>query len=204
MNTTVAARHLRGMPLLLLLGHLWMCGCGAPPVPRDQRPDTWAKPIDIPGVANTWQLTETLYRGEQPTAEGFQSLHEMGIRTVINLRRLHDDADELNEAGLAGKINLVHIPMNAWDVTEEEIVAFLRIVTDEARHPVFFHCRHGSDRTGTMAAAYRMVVEDWTPKKAIDEMKYGGFRYHTIWRGLPRTLESLNVRRVRQQLQPEN
>ncbi len=200
MNVPATVHHIRWMAILLLFGHLWTFGCSAAPVPGEQRPDTWAKPIEINGIANTWQLTDTLFRGEQPTVEGFRSLHRMGIRTVVNLRRLHDDTDELKEAGLAGNINLVHIPMNAWDVSEEEIVAFLQIITDDARHPVFFHCRHGSDRTGTMAAAYRMVVEHWTAPKAIDEMKHGGFRYHTIWRGLPRTLESLNVRRVRQQL----
>jgi protein tyrosine phosphatase (PTP) superfamily phosphohydrolase (DUF442 family) len=200
MISPARVHHSRWMAILLLFGYLWTFGCGAAPVPGEQRPDTWAKPIEINGIANTWQLTDTLFRGEQPTVEGFRSLHRMGIRTVVNLRRLHNDTDELNRAGLPGNISLVHIPMNAWDVSEDEIVAFLQIVTDDARHPVFFHCRHGSDRTGIMAAAYRMVVEHWTAQKAIDEMKHGGFGYHTIWRGLPETLASLDVSGIRHQV----
>ncbi|MBN2529207.1 MAG: tyrosine-protein phosphatase [Deltaproteobacteria bacterium] len=144
-----------------------------------------------------YQITGTVYRGAQPTQEGIASLHRMGIKTVISLRRFHDDTDKTAAVNLSDKLTLFHLPMNAWDVSIDDIVQFLRIVRNEANHPVFFHCKHGSDRTGTMAAAYRMVVEGWTATDAVQEMKRGGFGYHTIWRGLPKTLLDMDVPETR-------
>jgi hypothetical protein len=53
---------------------------------------------------------------------------------------------------------------------------------DPAAQPVFFHCRHGKDRTGTMAALYRIEVDGWTNEEAIEEML--AFGYHTIYQDL--------------------
>ena len=190
-------RHIWGLllPLVLLV---W--SCGAAPLPESERPKDWAQPVAINGVSNAFQITDTLYRGAQPTEEGFRSLHKMGIRTVINLRKFHDDSDEVANTKLDGDFIIIHLPMNAWDVTEKEILQFLEIVADDSRHPIFFHCKHGSDRTGTMAAAYRLVFQGWTKEKAIKEMKEGGYGYHTIWRGLPETLHKLDVKKLQKQL----
>jgi protein tyrosine/serine phosphatase len=37
------------------------------------------------------------------------------------------------------------------------------------------HCKHGSDRTGLMAAMYRVVVQGWSKEQALKEMTEGGF-----------------------------
>ena len=58
----------------------------------------------------------------------------------------------------------VEIPIQA-DVfgseppTDEQVREFFTVVLDPARQPVFFHCAHGKDRTGTMAALYRIEVD---------------------------------------------
>jgi hypothetical protein len=43
-----------------------------------------AQPV---GVPNFHQVSERIYRGAQPTTEGFQELAKMGIKTVVDLRR---------------------------------------------------------------------------------------------------------------------
>ena len=78
-----------------------------------------------------------------------------------------------------------------------DVVHFLRIVTDENRRPVFVHCMHGADRTGTMCAAYRVAVDGWTKRQAIDEMTQGGFGFHSIWSNLPKLIENLDVEKIR-------
>ena len=72
-------------------------------------------------------------------------------------------------------------------------MAFLEIVTDPEKRPVFVHCMHGADRTGTMVAVYRIVVEGWDKEKAIDEMRNGPFGFHEIWTGLPEFLKELDI-----------
>ena len=80
------------------------------------------------------------------------------------------------------------------------MVKFLKTVTDENVQPVFVHCKHGADRTGTMVAIYRIVVEGWSKEDAIKEMRQGGFGYHEVWKMLPEFIRELNVEEIKKQL----
>lgn len=162
-------------------------------VPADPMVHTTAMAIELPGCGNLYNVSDALYRGEQPTAEGFQELERLGIKTVVNLRSLHSDGDKLEGARLGYET----IPMQAWDPEVEQVEAFLKIVTDPAKQPVFVHCQHGADRTGTMVAVYRIVVEGWEIEKAIDEMRNGPFGFHEIFSGLPEFIEELDVESLR-------
>jgi len=170
-------------------------GCRAeePQAKDAPRPAAWATPLQRPGLPNLHKVSDDLYRGAQPTAEGMSELKKMGVRTVVNLRALHSDRDELADTGLAYE----HIPMNAWNAETDDIVRFLQIVTDRAKTPVFVHCLHGADRTGTLCAVYRVVVQNWTKDQAIREMKEGGFGHHSIFINLPRFIQDLDVEAIR-------
>ncbi len=165
-----------------------------------RRPDTWAVKLEQPGLPNLHKVNDKLYRGAQPTAEGIRSLEKLGIKTIICLRSEHSDQEILRGSGLI----LEQIPMNAWDVNEDAIVRFLRVATDKSRQPVFVHCQHGADRTGTMCAAYRVVVDGWTKQEAVNEMTKGGFGFHSIWFNLPRLIGKLDVEKVRAKLGLKN
>lgn len=117
-----------------------------------ERPDKWAKPIELPGAGNFWKVSDDLYRGEQPTAEGFREIEKMGIKTDVNLRSFNSDRAELEGTNL----DYVHIWSKAWHAEDEDVIAFLKVVADPETHPVFVHCQHGSDRTGMMVAVYRI------------------------------------------------
>jgi len=159
----------------------------------NRNPD-WAVPVNQPDLPNLYQLTPTLYRGAQPTAAGMKQLEAMGIKTVINLRWLHSDKDEAEGTSL----NLVSIPCQAWDKElDEQAVRFLETVTDPANQPVFVHCQHGADRTGTMCAIYRIVVQGWSVDAALEEMTAGGYNFHAVWKNLPAYLRSINVDALR-------
>ena len=143
------------------------------------------------GLANFARLSPDLYRGEQPTKEGFAALAKMGIKTVVNLRALHSDEEKLKGTGL----RYINIPIYTWNLKKEQVAQFLKIVTDPAQTPVFVHCQHGSDRTGTMCAIYRMAVQDWPRARAIEELPRFGF--HEIWRNLRNFLQGLDIGEMR-------
>lgn len=159
--------------------------------------EKWAKRIELPGLPNFYKVSDDLYRGAQPTAEGMKELEKLGIKTVINLRSMHSDRNEIKDTGLAYE----HINMTIWNTEDKDVIRFLQIITDSNRTPVFVHCQHGADRTGTMCAIYRIAVQGWSKDQAVEEMTKGGFGYHSIWRNLPdyvRKLDADEINEIKQ------
>jgi len=153
----------------------------------------WAARLERPGLPNLHRVNDNYYRGAQPSAEGMAELRRLGVKTVVNLRAAHSDRDEIGDLPLEYE----HISAKAWHAEDEDVVRFLRIVTRPERQPVFVHCQHGADRTGTMTAIYRIVVQGWTKEQAIREMTQGDFGFHPIWTNLVTYIEELDVEKIR-------
>ena len=153
------------------------------------RPLSWARPLAVPPLKNLYKVSDDLYRGAQPTREGFRALERLGVRTAVNLRLGGSDAELV--AGTS--ITSVEIPAEPWELENEDVVAFLKIMADRGRAPVFVHCSHGADRTGAMTAIYRIAIQGWGADEAIAEMTRGGFGYHAIWENLPAFIRAMDV-----------
>lgn len=155
---------------------------------------TWAQSVEQPGLPNLHKVSDSLYRGAQPTAGGIGQLEALGIRTIINLQSSDTDRDLLTVPGIMYE----RIPMTAWRPRDDDVVQFLRIVTDESRLPAFVHCRRGADRTGMMVAIYRVAVQGWDKEQAIAEMTQGGFRFNSGWQNLVGYVRDLDIAAIRQ------
>ena len=127
-------------------------------------------------LQNCYRVSDDLYRCEQPAKSDIADLQALGIRSILNLRRYHSDPKALEAAGFI----LMVERMEADDLTMDQLVAALRQFRD-APKPMMLHCWHGSDRTGSVVAAYRIVFQNWTPAAALDELRYGAFGYHEKW-----------------------
>lgn len=160
------------------------------------RPKKWAQRLELQGVPNFHKVSDELYRGAQPTAEGMRQLKKLGIKTVVNLRTFRSDRKEIADSGLAYE----HIHVTMWHLQDKDVVRFLQIVTDRNRTPVFVHCRRGADRTGTMCAVYRIVVQGWSKSEAIEEMTKGGFGFHSLWQNLIEYIHKLDVGQIRRKV----
>jgi len=184
------------------------CGCGlwyflgdmvvggtnreriAAAVPATGPASRWAEPLKCEGVGKFHRVSPTLYRGEQPTAEGMKNLAKMGIKMVISLRQYHGDSDEIGDLSLKYK----RLKFNTLSPRDEQVAEFLKLVSDPENQPVFVHCKHGSDRTGMMCAAYRVTFEGWTKDQAIDEWTKGGFGFHGMFKNLVRYFRKLDIK----------
>lgn len=149
-----------------------------------------------PNVEKLSAVGEKVLRGAQPTEEGFKQLKAAGVKTVINLR-----PEDNREAEIVEKLGMkaVYIPLPPLDApSHKDTLAFLKAALDPANGKVFFHCYHGVDRTGTMAAAIRIARDGWTAEQAIAEMRQHGFheagqkaklsyikRFESYWKSLP-------------------
>jgi len=156
----------------------------------------WDERLKLTGVTNLHKVSNDLYRGAQPTAEGMQQLEKLGIKTVISLRSFHSDRGEMEGTALVYE----HIFMKTWHPEDEEIIRFLRIVTDPNRTPVFVHCQRGADRTGTMCAIYRVAVQGWSKDEAIEEMTKGGFGFYEGWQNLIEYIQNLDIEQIKRQV----
>jgi len=171
--------------LAVALGLLSACSKADPPPPPAAPPTGRHHAERIPGLAgleNFARVNPALYRGAQPTEEGLRQLKSMGIKTVIDFRSYHTTRKQVEAAGL----NPIEIPIKAdlgsVPPDDEAIRKYFEIILDPARQPVYIHCAFGKDRTGTMAALYRMEIDGWTPDEAIEEME--AFGYHNMYREL--------------------
>jgi protein tyrosine/serine phosphatase len=150
---------------------------------------------DLAGLRNFAKVSDVLYRGAQPTQEGFRTLKAMGVKTVINLRAAHSDRDKLAGTGL----NYVHIRAKAWHPETEDVLKALRVILDPANQPVFVHCQHGADRTGMIIASYRMVEQGWKREEAAKELP--NFHFHPVWTEITGYLASFDREEVKKRLE---
>jgi len=132
------------------------------------------------GVSNFGRVTPRLYRGAQPSDEGFRTLQKMGVTIDVNFRDGVAPAEQREVESLG--IKYVQIPWSAAsEPSTAQVVQFLDLVRDNPQATVFVHCKRGADRTGTMVAAYRIAVEHEPTSDAVSEMH----RYHYAHFWLP-------------------
>src|SRR5689334_24940670 len=100
------------------------------------------------GVPNFHQVNDWIYRGGQPTPQGFRSLAKMGVKTVIDLRSSSEQAgDEKKEVEAAGMF-YVHVPLHGYRSPKPaDLDRAFSVLDDRSQWPVFVHCREGMDRT---------------------------------------------------------
>jgi len=189
-NIVKSRLFLLGLALLVSLG----AAMRVPAAEPAKNSNDWARAVDKPDLPNLHKVNDQLYRGAQPEKNGYEELAKMGIKTVICLRESDPDIEAIKRA----KLECVHIPVKTWHPTDDEVVRFLKTVTDKKKQPVFVHCRHGSDRTGTMCAIYRVAIDGWSKADAIEEMTKGDFGFHSVWANLIRFIKKLDIDSLKQ------
>jgi protein tyrosine/serine phosphatase len=129
-----------------------------------------SSPVNTPiGIRNFGKISDSYYRGAQPTARDFPALAALGIRTVLDLRLTGESSEQarVEQAGM----KFYQIPMTTSDRPSDAAVSqFLDIVNNPANQPVFVHCQEGRHRTGVMTAIYRIATDGWTADRAYAEM----------------------------------
>jgi len=129
-----------------------------------------------PGLADFRQIDANVYGGCQPSAEGFQTLAHMGIKTVIDLRGgwIHMP----REKKLVEKAGMRYVDERLSGIfppRDEQIAKLLAVMQDPSATPVFVHCRRGADRAGVVIACYRMVHDHWSNQQAFEEARTSRF-----------------------------
>jgi len=125
-----------------------------------------------------------LWRAEAPTRSDAQWLVEHGVGTVVSLQldvRRSFESARIDTGQVRSIVYFRVADFSAIQVLThrhlDEHVAEVLAIIQKAPKPVLISCRAGVDRTGVIAAAYRMLVQGWSAKRAIADMD--GF--HSPW-----------------------
>ena len=129
-------------------------------------------------LPNFHQVNSQLYRGAQPKPGGLQRLKAIGVKTIVNLRG--EDYQTRAEGEEARRLGLRYYSVSLPGFSrpkDEEVQHVLDIINAAENQPVFVHCRHGEDRTGTIIACYRITHDGWNAADAKKEAKALGMSW---------------------------
>jgi protein tyrosine/serine phosphatase len=138
-------------------------------------------PSSVPekeALPNFHQVNQNLYRGAQPGSGGIKKLKELGVKTIINLRGADEGMQAEEQEARAAHLNYYNVPMDGLGrPSDEKVEKILSLINDAKNWPVFVHCNHGKDRTGTIIACYRISHDGWKLDEAMKEAKSYGMSW---------------------------
>lgn len=121
-------------------------------------------------IGNFGQMDERYYRGAQPLESDYQSLKDLGVKTVIDLR--NDPTDYEKPAVESLGMRYVNIPMSGWKTPKmKDVETFLALMNDPETGTVYVHCKAGRHRASVAGAAYRYTKYGWKYDQVYKEMK---------------------------------
>lgn len=121
-------------------------------------------------IGNFGQMDERYYRGAQPNPGDYQSLKDLGVNTVVDLRNDPTDYEKREVEALGMKY--VNIPMSGWKTPKmEDVNTFLALLENPETGTVYVHCKAGRHRAGVAGAAYRYTKYGWDYEQVYKEMR---------------------------------
>jgi protein tyrosine/serine phosphatase len=155
------------------------------------RPEEWAQSVEV--HYNLFKMSPTLYRSALPDRGAVPLLEKLKVGTVISFLP-ESDSSWLSTPGIAQ----IQLPYRTNHVDDAQVLNALRTIqAAEAKGPVLMHCKHGSDRTGLMAAMYQVVLQGWSKEDALNEMTQGGFGDSTHFKNSVRYMMQADVDKLR-------
>lgn len=111
-----------------------------------------------------------IYRSGQPSAAGFAWLKEQGFKSIVCLRKEHDDG-----AAAMAKYGLHYLYLPITDErapTREQGEAFLKFAANPENWPLLEHCAGGIGRASCMAALVRYSFDGRRMGLALNEARH--------------------------------
>jgi protein tyrosine phosphatase (PTP) superfamily phosphohydrolase (DUF442 family) len=149
------------LPAVLFVG---FSACTGPPGPVPS-------PSEPVGLPNLHALGDGLWSGGTPDGDdGFRSLRDLGVKTVISVDGIRPDVKRARQFGL----RYVHIPVGYGGIPRERAVQLVR-AAGELPGPIYVHCHHGQHRGPAAAAIMRLCRPDgWPADEAVAFLRTAG------------------------------
>jgi protein tyrosine phosphatase (PTP) superfamily phosphohydrolase (DUF442 family) len=166
----------RAVSLIALASALaYGCSGGSDTRPAATAPAPPPQKVEAKGLHNVIRLSERLFSGGSPDGdEGFASLRELGVETIISVDGARPDVERAHRFGL----RYVHLPIGYDSVPEDQGLRIAKAVRD-LPGPVYVHCHHGKHRGPAAAAVARLCTDDRCgAEEALEGMRLAGTDPH--------------------------
>lgn len=161
-------------------------------------PNSSQKATLIDEAKNFYRVDERLFRSAQLDGSDAAKLHELGIKSIVNLRHFSRGGDK---RAFGDQFWLANKPLQSWEIRPAQIADVLRTIRERQKEgAVLVHCYHGADRTGLVVAMYRVIYQGWSLDAARSEMIDGGYGFHSMWQDIAGFLTPQNEALVRAEL----
>ena len=152
----------------------------------------------IDEAKNFYRVDELLFRSAQLDGSYAAKLHELGIKSIVNLHHFSRGSDR---RAFGDQFWLTNKPLQSWEIKPAQIADVLRTIRERQKEgAVLVHCYHGADRTGLVVAMYRVIYRGWSLDAARSEMIDGGYGFHPMWQDIASFLTPQNEALVRAEL----
>jgi Tyrosine phosphatase family len=152
--------------------------------------------VSVCPIDNFAKVDDVLWRGARPTVAGVRWLIGNGVKTVINLEMVHDDASAI----AAAHATITYLRLRDWEPLaaggpplEDHHIRDVLAAIRRSPKLVFIHCRDGQNRTGLAVAAYRLIDKD----EPVDAVLADMASFHGFWEKVDAAyIRSLDIRRA--------
>lgn len=130
------------------------------------------RPIEFPGLRNVVSFHEGFISGAAPEdGVGFQSLDELGVRTIISV----DGAVPLVDQAESRGMRYIHLPVGYGGFDRSRSLELAYAIRESILDgPVYVHCHYGKHRSAAVAGAVTVMLGWQSADEAIVKMEVAG------------------------------
>jgi protein tyrosine/serine phosphatase len=146
-----------------------------------QKPDSAAASSEgaVP-LKHFAKVDEGVYKGSRPKGDAqYEYLQSLGVKYIVDLQLLPFMSKFEERKARKYGITVIHAIMNASPISpsEKHVDQILTTLRDPSKHPIYFHCKLGRDRTNVIAALYKMYFMGMSEEEGMQYLHDSGYGF---------------------------
>ena len=123
---------------------------------------------------NFHQVSDQVYRANQPSPSHLRSYKDKGIKGVLNLRGFTQQSYALFEEDSCKNLglDLISVPFSGSSAPQPEKLLEIIDLMDKIPKPFVLHCKSGADRAGLVSAMYLIVQKKLSVTEAKKQLSF--------------------------------
>ena len=123
---------------------------------------------------NFHQVSDDVYRANQPSPSHLRSYKDRGIKAVLNLRGFTQQSYALFEEDSCKNLglDLISVPFSGSSAPQPEKLLEIIDIMEKIPKPFVLHCKSGADRAGLVSAMYLIVQKKLSVNEAKKQLSF--------------------------------